>query len=234
METFLTTEITGVTDDKFKTGVPFKAIAYHGTKDIIQEFVINVDTVGSFTCNNGGAVFFTSDLQVAMEYSAECQMREWENQTENLNKPMEEYYQAVAKAHFNAHCYEVELNICNPLVLDIASINRGKNFARHGIDNTLDAHTLNHLVNILQGRRYQECMEFYDEDTNYNTIDNFDYLFKRYNEELDDYEEIPYDYDCIIIENCIDSINEDSNYMPSTIYAVLDPGIVKIKKCIKA
>ena len=218
----------------YETGKSTQITAYHGTKDTIDEFVISADTVGSFTCNNGGAVFFTTDLQVAMEYSTECQMREWEDQGDNLTKPIEEYYQAKDKAYMNAHCYEVQINARNPLVLDIANINQDENFRRQGLENVLDSFTLNYLINILQDRKYQKYMECYEQDADYNTLDKFSYLFEEYDEESDDYIEKEYDYDCIIIEDCIDSVNEDTNYMPSTIIAVLDTDIISIKECIKA
>lgn len=214
----------------YETGMPAQIKAYHGTKDTINQFVINADTMGKFTCNNGGAVFFTSDLQVAMEYSAECQMREWES--EHYDITTEEYYQAQDQASYNAHCYEVELNAHNPLVLDIASINQDENFIHRGLYNVLDAYSLNHLINLLQNKRYQGYMELYDENVECRVMEKFMYLFEEFDEELDDYAGKEHDYDCVIIEDCIDSVNEDTNYMPSTIIAVLDPSIITIKKCI--
>ena len=213
---------------------PIKAIAYHGTKDIIQEFEISPNVIGSNTYNNGGCIFFTSEECVATQYSIEAKYRELESKL-NTDAPDEIYDKLREEAILQAHCYEVELDIYKPLVLDIANINQDeKSFCTsRGLHNVLDSYILNHLVNLLQDRRYQKYMGVYDEDINYNVIESFSYLFEKYNNELDEYEEVPHDYDCIIIENCIDSINEDSNYMPSTIYAVLDPSIIKIERYIK-
>lgn len=220
---------------KFETGVPIKTIAYHGTKDTIQKFELSQDTIGHHTGNNGGAIFFTSEKCVAMQYSIENKYRELENEI-GYNQSGKTYDELREQAVLQAHCYEVELNICNPLVLDISRINKDKDLycTQRGIYNVLDAYSLNYLINMLQNRRYEKDMEYFDSDDEIKVFEKFLDLFEVYNEELDDYREIPHDYDCIIIENCIDSINEDSNYMPSTIYAVLDPSIVKIKRCLKA
>lgn len=221
--------------NKFKTGTPAQTIAYHGTKDTIQKFDISLDIIGRHTCDNGGAIFFTSEECLAMQYSIESKYRELEYEV-GLIQPIETYDELREQAALQAHCYEVELDICNPLVLDISQIKQDKELfcIQKGLCNVLDAYSLNYLINLLQNRIYEKYMECFDTNDEIQVFEKFSYLFEVYNEELDEYEEIQLDYDCIIIEDCIDSINENSNYMSSTIFAVLDPNIVKIKRYIKA
>lgn len=215
---------------KFETNKPVKTVAYHGTQSEIKKFEISPNTLGQFTCNNGGAIFFTDDEDVAFEYSKENYLREKENEIDYTSENWSKAWDiAKNEANEKAFCYEVELNIKKPLVLNIKDI-ENKNF-KH-IPNVLDAYLLNHLINILQDRRFQDYFELYDETQNEIIFEDFLYLFEDYDEELDEYIEKDYNYDCIIIEDCIDSINEDSNYMPSTIFAVLDDDIIKINKKI--
>lgn len=215
---------------KFETNKPIKTVAYHGTQSEIRRFKISPDTLGQFTGNNGGAIFFTDNENVAFEYSKENYLREKENKidytNENWSKALDT---AKEEANEKAFCYEVFLDIKKPLVLNIKDI-ENKNF--RNISNVLGTNKLNHLINILQNRIYEKYMEFFDDSISIEVFEDFRYLFEDYDEELDEYIEKDYNYDCIIIEDCIDSINEDSDYMPSTIFAVLDDNIIKINKKI--
>lgn len=204
--------------------------AYHGTCANIKEFDLN--HCGEHTCNNGGAVFFTTDKEVAWNYSKEafCRKNEdliWENKIS--------HDLLIETSEKQAHFYEVELNIKKPLYIDIKTIENKWSIEYHNIYNCLNACLLNHIINLLQNRQYEHLFETYDRELDEQAMYYLlDYeIIEKYDAELDDYIEKDHDFDCIIIKNCIDSINDYTDYIESDIIAVLDTDIITIKDRLK-
>lgn len=100
-----------------------------------------------------------------------------------------------------------------------------------GICNVIDAYTLNNVINILQNRMYENYMSYSDDESIQNAYDwlTSNDILEYYDEELDEYVEKSHDFDCIIVKNCIDSINDTTNFIYSDIIAVLDENIINIK-----
>lgn len=195
--------------------------AYHGTCYDIDNFDI-YNNMGTNTGNNGGAIFFTTSEQVACSYSRESFIRK--NEYNEDYKPIEDIYSdACAQQHF----YMADIDIENALVLDIKQVYSKAFEKRQGRTDIVDACLLNHMINILQNRTYQKNMEIYDEKTDCEALEILLPYLEEYDEELDDYVEKDVYYDCIIVKDCIDSIDEESHYITSDIIAVMDENILR-------
>lgn len=194
--------------------------AYHGTCDIIKQFNIT-DYMGKNTCNNGGAIYFTTSKEVAMQYSIEAYKRqhEWD---EGINED-----DLQEQAEKQAHYYRCLIEINNPLYID-GNMYYNKEFYKLRGIKAIDSYLVNYIINILQGRRYQQNMEDFDEHKDYEAIDFLLPYIEEYDDELDEYIEKKFNPDVIICKDTIDSINEESNYMSSDILAVLDKNNIKI------
>lgn len=201
---------------------------YHGTCDTIDRFDI-YDHMGMNTGNNGGAIFLTSSPLVASAYSRESFIRK--NEYNDDYKPEEDI---VTDAWNQQHIYEVDVDTTNALELDIRTVyNKWFKEYQHR-DDVVDANLLNHIINILQNRCYERNMECYDEKTDCEALEILLPYLEEYNEELDDYVEKDVYYNCIIVKNCIDSIDDESHWIQSDIVAVLDENILRNVKYISS
>ncbi len=132
-----------------------------------------------------------------------------------------------------AHIYSVDVDTTNALELDINKVYNREFYKMQGRTDILDAYLINHIINILQNRVFQKYFEFYDEDKDLEALEFLLPYIEEYNEELDEYMDKDFYCNCIVINNAVDSIDEISHYIPSTIVIVLDENIIKNKKLIK-
>lgn len=201
--------------------------AYHGTQYYFDNYNI-LEGMGQNTGNNAGAIFFTTNQDVAFSYSKEGfkSYHECDDIYYNNYNLLEE------DAEKQAHLYKSKIDISNALKLDIKSIYNKEFYKKEGRTNILDAFLINHIINILQYRKYERYFEFYDTSKNDEALEFLSPYIEEYNAETDEYTEKNIKYDCIIIDNAIDSIDMDSHYVESTILIVLDESIIKTKNLI--
>ena len=201
--------------------------AYHGTCDYIDRFDI-VGYMGKNTANNGGAIFFTTDVNVANAYSKESFIRQ--NEYNDNYEPIKDI---VTDAINQEHVYSADIDMTNCLDLDITEVYNKEFYKRQHRTDIMDANLINHIVNILQQRQYQRYMEYYDDRTDCIAFEIILPYLEEYDEEQDEYIEKDVYYDVIRVKNCVDSIDEDSHWRPSDIIIVLDENIINDVKLIK-
>lgn len=198
--------------------------AYHGTCYDIDQFSIS-EFMGVNTCNNAGAIYFTTDKNVAMAYSrgSYCNTHEWED------KYCNDYNQLQEDAEEQQHVYSADIDLSNVLDLDIKTVYNQWFYERERRTDILDSHLICHIVNILQNRAYQRFFETYDETTDCIACEYLTPYLTEYDEEQEEYIDKDVYYDCIRIKNAVDSIDDESHYIPSDIIIVLDESIIKNK-----
>ena len=77
-------------------------------------------------------------------------------------------------------------------------------------------------------------MECFDEKTDWQALEILMPYLEEYDEEQDEYIEKDVYYNCIIVKNCIDSIDDESHWIQSDIVAVLDENILRNVKYISS
>ena len=107
---------------------------YHGTCDYFDRFKI-MNGMGQNTGNNGGAIFFTSNIEVAKSYSIEGFKRKHECDDIYYN----DYDLLQEDAEKQAHVYSVDIDTTNALELDINQIYNRDFYKRQRRKDILDA-----------------------------------------------------------------------------------------------